>query len=140
MRANTYRISLRHVLWADALSCLACGMLQVTLPGTLTLYFGLSQALLIGSGVFLLLCGAVVASLATRARVANVIVGLLILGNIAWGVLAVGILLEGGTQITLLGRSYIVMQALTVLVLARLQYSCLRVNRAERLPAARQET
>lgn len=140
MPAKSYRIALRYVLWADAISCLACGILQVTLTSTLNSYFGLSQALLIGTGVFLLLYGAVVAFLATRARVANLIVGLLIVSNIAWGVLAVGILLEGDGQITLLGQSYIVVQTLTVLVLAQLQYSCLRLNKAERLAGARQET
>lgn len=140
MFAKTNRIFLRYVLWADAISCLACGILQVALTAVLSLHLGLSHALLMGTGVFLLLCGAVVGFLASRARLANVIVGLLILGNLAWGVLAVGVLLEGDTQITLLGKSYVVAQVLTVLVLAQLQYSCLRLNRAERLASARQET
>ena len=71
-------------------------------------------------------CGAVVAFLATRTQVSGAILGLLIVGNIVWGVLAVAILLEGDERITLLGKGYVTAQALTVLILAQLQYLLVR--------------
>jgi hypothetical protein len=139
MFVKTYQNFLRYVLWADAISCLACGILQVALTGPLSAYFGLSQNLLIGTGVFLLLSGAVVAFLALRTRVPNAIVGVLIVGNILWGVLALGTLLKGDAHITLLGKGYIVAQTLTVLILAQLQYFCVRVSKAQPLASVRQE-
>ena len=126
MPVKTYQDFLRYVLWADAISCLVCGILQVALTGPLSSYFGLSENLLMGTGVFLLVYGAVVAFLATRKQVPCAIIGLLIVGNIAWGVLAVATLLGGDARITLLGKGYVTAQALTVLILAQLQYLLIR--------------
>ena len=126
MPVKTYQDFLGYVLWADAISCLVCGILQVALTGPLSSYFGLSENLLMGTGVFLLVYGAVVAFLATRKQVPCAIIGLLIVGNIAWGVLAVATLLGGDARITLLGKGYVTAQALTVLILAQLQYLLIR--------------
>jgi hypothetical protein len=123
---------LRIVLWADAASCLICGLLQVSFVRPLSQYLGLAAALLAGTGDFLLLYGAAVAFLATRARAPAAIIWLLVVGNIAWGLAAVGILLAGDVQPTLLGKSYILAQALTVLLLARLQYICVRSGSGQR--------
>ena len=139
MFVKSYQNSRRYVLWADAISCLACGILQVALTSPLSSYFGLSQNLLTGTGVFLLPFGAVVALLAMRTRVPNAIVGVLIAGNILWGVLAAGTLLRGDARITLAGKGYIVAQALTVLILAQLQYLCIRVSKTQPLASIRQE-
>jgi hypothetical protein len=129
MPVKTYQDFLGYVLWADAISCLVCGILQVALTGPLSSYFGLSENLLMGTGVFLLVYGAVVAFLATRKQVPGAIIGLLIVGNIAWGVLAVATLLGGDARITLLGKGYVTAQALTVLILAQLQYLLIRQAR-----------
>ena len=126
MPVKTYQNFLRYVLWANAISCLVCGILQVTLAGPLSSYFGLSQDLLMGTGVFLLVYGAVVAFLATRTQVPIAILGLLIVGNIMWGVLAAAILLGGDARITLLGKGYVTAQALTVLILAQMQFFSVR--------------
>jgi hypothetical protein len=117
---------LRMVLWADAASCLVCGLLQVSFLRPLSQHLGLAPALLAGSGEFLLLYGAAVAFLATRARAPTAILWLLVIGNIAWAAASVGILLAGDVQPTFLGKGYILAQALTVLILARLQYICVR--------------
>jgi hypothetical protein len=124
---------LRYVLWGDSISCLACGILQVTLTGFLSLHFGLSKTLLTGTGAFLLLYGAGVAVLAMRTQIQSALVWLLIIGNVAWGALAIGVLLEADAHLTILGQGYIVVQTLTVLILAQLQYFCVRVGRAEQL-------
>jgi hypothetical protein len=104
---------LRIVLWADAASCLICGLLQVSFVRPLSQYLSLAPALLAGTGDFLLLYGAGVAFLATRARAP-----------------AVGILLASDVQPTVLG--YILAQALTVLLLARLQYVYVRSGSGQR--------
>jgi hypothetical protein len=139
MPVKTYQNFLRYVLWADAISCLVCGMLQVALTGPLSLYFGLSLTLLMGTGVFLLLYGAVVAFLATRSRVPGAILWLLIVGNTVWGVLAVAILMGGDERITLFGKGYITAQALTVLILAQLQYFAVRIGKDNQRASARRE-
>jgi hypothetical protein len=139
MSVDTHQNFLRYVLWGDAISCLACGILQLTLAGVLSLHFGLSQTLLTATGLFLLCYGAVVAVLAMRTPIPSAVVWLLIVGNIGWGVLAVGVLLEGDARMTLLGKAYIVVQALTVLILAHLQYFCVRGISAEQLTSTRQE-
>jgi hypothetical protein len=136
MPVKTYQNFLRYVLWADAISCLGCGILQVALNGPLSSSFGLPENLLMGTGVFLLVYGLVVAFLATRTQVAIGILGLLIVGNIMWGVLAVAILLGGDARITLLGKGYVTAQALTVLILAQLQYFTVRQIRTEVRAAA----
>ena len=123
---------LRIVLWADAASCLICGLLQVSFVRPLSQYLGLVPTLLAGTGEFLLLYGAAVAFLAMRARVPLAVIWLLIVGNIAWAVASVGLLLAGGVQPTFLGKGYIVVQALTVLILARLQYGCARAGKVRK--------
>jgi hypothetical protein len=122
---------LRYVLWADAISCLICGLLQVAFTGTLTEWLGLPTTLLAGTGEFLLLYGVVVAFLATRIRVPTVIVWLLIAGNIAWAVACIAILLGSGGKFTLVGKVYVIAQALTVAVLALLQYSSVRQDKPQ---------
>jgi hypothetical protein len=139
MPVKTYQNFLRYVLWADAISCLVCGLLQVTLTGPMNSYFGLPQNLLMGTGVFLLLYGAVVAFLATRSQVPGAILWLLIVGNIVWGALAVTLLMGGDERITLIGKGYITAQALTVLILAQLQYFAVRIGKGKQGASARRE-
>ena len=127
---------LRYLLWADAISCLACGLLQLALGDPLSQLFSLPAGLLFDTGVFLLVYGAAVAALAMPARAPGAIVWVLIVGNIGWGVAAVGILVAGDVHPTLLGKAYIVVQALTVLILADLQYFAVRRSRSDRLASA----
>ncbi|HWY96109.1 MAG TPA: hypothetical protein VNX69_12990 [Steroidobacteraceae bacterium] len=117
---------LRYVLWIDAISCLICGLSQVAFTGTLSEWLGLSATLLAGTGEFLLLYGVVVAFLATRSRTPGAIIWLLIVGNAAWAVACIACLLGSGGTITLLGKVYVIAQALTVAVVALLQYSGMR--------------
>jgi hypothetical protein len=117
---------MRLVLWADAISCLACGLLQVSLTTVLSERLGLPATLLVDTGIFLLLYGAAVLFLATRIRVASAIVWLLIAGNMAWAVACIAILFGGAAELTLFGKGYIVLQASAVAILAQLQYAALR--------------
>jgi hypothetical protein len=117
---------LRYVLWADAISCLACGLLQATLTPVLSELLGLPATLLADTGIFLLLYGAAVLFLATRIRIPNAIVWLLIAGNMAWAAACIGLLLGGVAEPTLFGKGYVVLQASAVAMLAQLQYAALR--------------
>lgn len=120
---------LRFVLWADAISCLACGLLQVILATFLSGRLGLPATLLADTGIFLLLYGALVGFLATRNRNANPIIWLLIAGNLAWAAACVALLTGAGTELTLFGKAYVVLQAAAVALLAQLQYAAARYNK-----------
>ena len=120
---------LRFVLWADAISCLACGLLQVFFTTFLSERLGLPATLLADTGIFVLLCGAVVGLLATRNRTANPIVWLLIAGNLAWAAVCIALLAGGRAELTLYGKAYVVLQASAVALLAQLQYAAARYNK-----------
>lgn len=98
--------------------------------GYLSQHLGLPSALLVVTGDFLLLYGAAVAFLATRTHVSSAIIWLLIVGNFSWGMACVGILFGNDLHPTAWGNGYIVVQALSVLILARLQYVYVRAGRA----------
>lgn len=129
---------LHYVLWADAISCLACGALQIIFTRFLSQHLGLPLFLLADTGFFLLVYGIVVAFLALRARVPAALIWPLIVGNVTWGVAAAVTVLEGDMQVTVLGKGYIIAQALTVLILAQLQYLCVRARKATDLGSADQ--
>jgi hypothetical protein len=117
---------LRKALWADAMVSLASGALQVAFSGPMSELLGLPVGLLYYTGEFFLLYGAAVALLATRKQPPGVLVWLLIIGNALWAAATLTQLLVGGLSPTLLGKGYVVVQALTVAVLAELQYFGLR--------------
>ena len=113
---------LRYILWADAVSCLMCGLFQLVCIGVLRLWLGLPENLLMGSGAFLVSYGTIVACLAMRFRQPNKIVWPLIAGNVIWAVGCLGIAYFDVPALTALGKAYVIAQALTVSVLASLQY------------------
>ena len=112
---------LRNVLRVDAVSCLACGALQLALPSTLPSLLGLPAPLVLGTGIFLLVFGALVGWLAMRDPVPRAPVGLLVLGNIGWGIACVALLVGNHVAPTGLGQAYVTLQAATVFLLADLQ-------------------
>lgn len=117
---------LRNVLWADAASCLGSGLLQVLLTGTMASMLGLPAALLSGTGIFLLVYAAAVGFVATRRPLARAVIWLLVVGNLGWAIACVALLVSGGVAVTALGTAYVLVQALTVAVLAELQWYGLR--------------
>jgi hypothetical protein len=125
MNLSSSRNFLRYVLWADSLSTLACGLLQVTATGALAKISGLSASLLLGTGEFLLVCGTVVAFLAVRRRTPNAILWLLIAGNVLWAIAGVALMFGNG-GLTAVGYAYILVQVIAVAALAALQYFAVR--------------
>jgi len=126
---------LPRVLWADAVSCLASGAAQLAAPGALSALLGLPQPLLVGTGLFLVAYGALVAWMASRATPPRRLVALCAVGNVGWatGCAAVAALLSP----TAWGLGWLAAQGACVLVLADLQWLGLRATaRAGRLSPA----
>lgn len=117
---------LRNVLRADALSCVACGVLQVVFTGQMAQLLGLPEALLAYTGEFLLVYAAVVAFVSTRDPLPRALVWVLVAGNLGWAIACALLLVSGRLAPSMLGTAYVVAQALTVAVLAELQFFGLR--------------
>ena len=117
---------LRNVLWADAASCLGSGLLQLLFTGSMARLLGLPPALLLWSGLFLLVYAGAVAFIATRDPLPRPVVWVLVAGNLGWAVACVLLVLGGGLAPTTPGTAWILVQALTVAVLAELQFFGLR--------------
>jgi hypothetical protein len=113
------------VLWIDAASAGASGLLQVAAASVLAGWLGLPAGLLSASG-FALFAFAGLSAWAARARpVPRAGVYLLIAGNAAWVIGCVELLVTG-TGLTLLGQAFLVLQAVFVGVLAELEWIGLR--------------
>ncbi|MES2401026.1 MAG: hypothetical protein V4573_13635 [Pseudomonadota bacterium] len=119
---------MRNVLRVDALSCIACGLLQVMLTSQMAGLLGLPAPLLAYTGEFLLAYAAGVFFLSTRQPMPRMFVGALAAGNLGWAVACVVLLISGDVQPTVWGMGYLALQALTVAILAELQYFCLRAT------------
>jgi hypothetical protein len=117
---------LRNVLRVDALSCVACGLLQLVFPVQMAELLRLPGPLLAYTGEFLLAYAALVIFISTRQPIPRMFVGLMVAGNLGWAAACVLLLISGTVQPTALGMAYVLLQALTVAVLAELQYFGLR--------------
>jgi len=117
---------LRNVLFVDAASCVATGALQLAFTNSLADLLNLPPALLLATGWFLLAYAAVVAAVATREPVPRAFVWIFVAGNFAWAAGCAGLLVAHPVAPTLLGEAWIVLQAITVVVLAELQWMGLR--------------
>ena len=127
---------LRYVLLADALSCAACGALQVAATGRLAQLLALPSALLLETGLFLLMYATVVAFVGSRTPVPRAIVGVCIAGNYGWALACVLLLASEWVHPGGWGTAYVVLQAASVVVLAELQWFGLRRAPASALSAA----
>jgi hypothetical protein len=110
---------LSTVLWVDAASCLATGLLQLAAPQTLSAWFGLPAGLLTATG-WVLLAVAAFAAVAARAP-RPLLVWVMVLGNAAWLLGCAELLLTGAAG-TALGVAWIVLQAVVVGVLGELEW------------------
>ena len=124
---------LRRVLWLDAATGVATGLLQVLLAAWLAPLLGLPESLLVMSGWALFGYVALIAWIATRPVIAPALVWLLIVANGAWVLGCLALLFGGLVAPTLMGQGFIAVQALAVGLLMELQ--CLGVRRAEAQPA-----
>lgn len=117
---------LRNVLIADAASCIATGALQVAFTSTLADVLDLPAVLLAQSGWFLLAYAAVVGFVATRDPISRGWVWVFVAGNFAWAAGCAALLAAHPFSPTVLGQAWVAAQAVTVVVLAELQWAGLR--------------
>lgn len=120
---------LPNVMWADAASCAATGLLQLAFTDALADLTGLPAPLLLGVGVFLLGYAALAAFIASRSVPPRRLIGLVVVGNIGWAVACAALLVSGVFPVTALGMAWVLAQAACVVVLAELQWTGLRHTR-----------
>lgn len=125
---------LRRVLAVDAVLSSVMGVVMVLAVAPLSSLLGLSTSLLTWSGLSLLPFAAFVGWLATREVPPRAAVWAVVICNALWAVDSLVLLTSGWVEPTLLGKVFVVFQALVVAVLAELQYFGLR--RSRRLAAA----
>ena len=117
---------LRRVLWLDAATGAATGALQLLLTGLLASLLGLPETLLVVSGWALFGYVAAISFIATRQFVPAPLVWLLIGANLLWVLGCLALLLGGLVMPTLAGKAFLAIQAVTVGLLAELQWVGLR--------------
>lgn len=121
---------LRTVIALDAAACGAMGAGLAFGTGWLEGPLGLSPSLMQPVGLFLVGYAALLAWLAARPALPGLVVWTLVGFNVLWAVESLGVLVLGWAQPTALGMGVVVGQAVAALVVAELQYLCVRRARA----------
>jgi hypothetical protein len=124
---SLFRMSpfLRRVLLADALISGATGLLMLVGAGVLTSMLDLPAALLRTAGLILLPYALFVVYVATRSS-QRAAVWAVILINALWAIDSIVLMLSGWVAPNALGYAFVIVQAVTVAVLAELQYIGMR--------------
>ena len=94
--------------------------------GAFASLFNLPQALLLETGLFLIAYAAFVGWLGARQTVMKALVWIVIVGNAAWTLGSIALLLSGSVSPNMLGSAMVVAQAIATGVFAELQYVGLR--------------
>lgn len=117
---------LRYVLFADAATCIACGLLLSVGSSLLQDVLGLSVSLMFYSGVSLFPFAAFLIYTATRKSISKTAVWLLIGLNLLWTIDSFLLLVSGWVSPTTFGYLFVVFQAIGVLMFADLEFIGLR--------------
>ncbi|HEV2157114.1 hypothetical protein [Bradyrhizobium sp.] len=117
---------LRRALLADAIFSGIAALGFTVGARAFAALFNLPEALLRETGLFLIAYTALVGWLASRAAVAKPLVLLVVIGNAAWTVGSIALLLSGAVSPNLAGELMVVAQAIATGVFAELQYVGLR--------------
>lgn len=112
------RLPLRGVLAFDAATSVLMGLLLTMWPMPLSALLGLPAALLLGAGLLLFPCAALM--LLASARPHPLLVGLVVFGNVAWAVASVLVVALMGPVV--LGAVFVLGQAVVVAVLAWVEW------------------
>lgn len=123
LRTSTF---LRWVLFADAATCIATGLLMMLGSGLLEQFLGLPAELLRYAGVSLAPFAAFLVYLATRENLSPPAVWTAIVLNMLWTAASLLLLMTGWVAPTELGYTFVIAQALGVAVFASLEYFGLR--------------
>lgn len=123
IEASTF---LRRALLADAVFSGIAALGFSFGAGAFARLFNLPDMLLLEAGLFLIAYAALVGWLASRASVPRLLVLLVVVGNAAWTVGSIALLLSGAVSPNLAGELMVVAQAIATGVFAELQYMGLR--------------
>ena len=113
--------TIRTILGADALTCLAAGAVMSLGAGMLAGPTGLNASLLLVAGLSLFPVAAVLGWMARTALLNGPLVMLAVVGNIGWIAASIAVLLV--TEPTLFGTAFVLAQALAVMLLAWLEFT-----------------
>ncbi|PJI98723.1 hypothetical protein CLU85_3554 [Acidovorax sp. 69] len=125
---------LRAVVWFDASTGLLLGALHLLLTAPLAEWLGLPPGLLQVTGALLLGYAALAVAIAQSEPMPRGWLWLLIVGNFAWALASLALLLGSALTPTLLGQAYLMVHGVSVAALAELQW--LGVRRLPRWAAA----
>jgi hypothetical protein len=117
------RLDLRAVLRLDAVASGALGLAATAGAGVLDTVLGLPSSLLLGVGVFLVVYAAGLVALAGRAVIPRPATWVVVLGNSAWVLASLGLVVGAWDRLTVLGAVIVLAQAAAVAVFADLQYA-----------------
>ena len=119
---------LRFALYLDAGVSGLIAVVQLLLTDLLALLTQLPSALLLETGVFMVLYAGTLLWLARRAELRAGWVLLIVLGNLGWALACLALWLSGLAPGAPLGAAYLLMQAVGVVVFAGLQYQGLAAS------------
>ncbi|GLZ88687.1 hypothetical protein Pres01_47380 [Metapseudomonas resinovorans] len=117
---------LRRALQADALASGAMGLLLALAAGPLEELLGLPRSLLLGAGIGLLPFALALGWLANRATARRGWIWAVLAINAVWVIDSLSLLAVGWVEPTLLGKVFVIGQAVAVAVLAELEFFGLR--------------
>ena len=126
-RTSTF---LRRVLFADAVTCVAAGLLMLLRASQLEQVLGLPNALSRYAGISLLPVAAYLVYLAKREQFSRPSVLIVIALNALWAVDSILLLFSGWIEPTGTGYAFIIIQAVGVAAFAGLEYFGLRRSAA----------
>ncbi len=113
---------LRAVVWFDAATGVLLAALHLALTETLAGWLGLPAGLVSASGLALIAYAVLAMVIASQRTLPHGLLWLLVLGNAAWVVGSVTLLLSSAVAPTVWGQAYLVVHVLSVGVLAELQW------------------
>ena len=117
---------LRRALAADAIFSGAGAVIFTLGAGELAPLFDLPEALLLETGLFLIVYAAFVGWLGTRQSFPRILAGIVVIGNAAWTLASIALLFSGAVTPNLLGEAAVVAQAIATGIFAELQFIGLR--------------
>ncbi len=124
--ATTGRLSLRTVLLLDSAVTGTNGLAYVAGAGFLDSLLGPSTSHLLGIGVFLIACSAILAAIATRQPISRGWTMFAIEVNVAWMIGSIAVVTFDWFDLTTTGSIWTILQAGIVGVFAAMQLGALR--------------
>ena len=119
----------RAVVWFDASTAVLLGALHLLFTDMLAEWLGLAPGLLQASGVVMLGFGALAVAVASAAVLPRTALTVLSMGNFAWALGSLGLLLGSSLSPTGLGQAYLWVHVVSVSLLAELQWMGVRALR-----------